>query len=85
MKVCSSMIYGFNRQNHLKHTQVRNMKLYFTFAITSLLFFCCSSEPKNKAPQAPAFINTQTKATGRKAGQKVIHVFVALCDNKYQG
>ena len=61
------------------------MNPYFTFAITSLLFFCCSSEPKNKAPQTTAFINNQTKTTDRKVGQKVIHVFVALCDNKYQG
>jgi hypothetical protein len=59
------------------------VKSYLLLAFFFILFSCCQSQP---APQAQA---KQTPAAVKPFpfdnSIKTIHVFVALCDNKYQG
>ncbi|MEO7311119.1 MAG: hypothetical protein ABIX01_12025 [Chitinophagaceae bacterium] len=53
-------------------------------ALLFLLLFSChnnNSQPPQKLPARPA----QNQRQQRIPGQRVIHVFVALCDNRYQG
>jgi hypothetical protein len=54
--------------------------------ISSLLFTSCKQELKsNNQIVSVNIINEQPVESHRSPNQKIIHVFVALCDNKYQG
>ncbi|MES2777039.1 MAG: hypothetical protein V4722_22875 [Bacteroidota bacterium] len=57
-----------------------------TLLFLSILFFSCQSNGKQQPQQAAAKNKrTQKPSHNRVPGQRVIHVYVALCDNKYQG
>jgi len=57
-------------------------KIYFSFFVP-LLFTFCNHQQKNIA--AAAVTEVKPQAYDNPKNLKVIHVFVALCDNKYQG
>jgi len=58
------------------------MKKYLALCfLFGLLASSCSSEPKPKSGQK----NTSKNVSNFDETTKTIHVFVALCDNKYQG
>jgi len=55
-----------------------------TILLLSVLLFSC--QPNGKQQQITETDKPETKPVRQRvAGQKVIHVYVALCDNKYQG
>src|SRR5881394_628854 len=54
--------------------------------ISALLFLSCKQETKSNNNIVYAnIIDKQPLESHRNPNQKIIHVFVALCDNKYQG
>ncbi|CAN5589107.1 hypothetical protein BH10BAC2_BH10BAC2_20690 [soil metagenome] len=60
------------------------MKLIFLM-MASAIFISCQSQPQPVKKIAIATNENNVPVIYRKPGQKIIHVFVALCDNKYQG
>jgi len=79
---------GFMNLFHLvisKDINQLSMKLIFVLII-AVNFISCHSQT-NTADAVIAISKTKedTVTLHRNPGQKIIHVFVALCDNKYQG
>jgi hypothetical protein len=57
----------------------------FLLLAVLLAINCHSPRPKAQAPSLPYSTPAPTRIANFDTSKKVIHVFVALCDNKYQG
>ena len=61
------------------------MKTIFNLCLGALLFINCQSESANSKATDAAQTTGHTDSLAFDANSKTAHVFVALCDNKYQG
>ena len=81
------MNYGICRYFHLR--QCMQYRLLISFLLTAVLNSCSGNSPgtvKDTTLKPLDSISVEKKITAKKrSGIKTIHVFVALCDNKYQG
>jgi len=64
-----------------------NRAFYFLFLTALLLTFCSACQTSSQPKAITVETTSQAKPIihNRIKNEKVIHVFVALCDNKYQG
>lgn len=77
--------YGFLLIHHLTAgLKYLYMKCFFLM-MASALFISCQSQPQTVQKMAVTDNENNAPVINRKPGQKIIQVFVALCDNKYQG
>ena len=72
---------------HLKQCMLYRIFFFFSF---TLLLNSCSGDPRGSVKDTTLKPLDSTSiekkiSSKKKAGIKTIHVFVALCDNKYQG
>jgi len=59
--------------------------LYFPILFFCFLLLACSNDKLQKTPQLLKKNSEENKTFPFESDAKTIHIFVALCDNKYQG